>query len=545
MILLLAVPVMGQEINKPYETKAPKIEVLTTTASHSMARYEMGRIIVDAWRKLGLDTELNPMDYKAGVQRTYKEKNFDTYIIHHAATPVRIDPDIFMYGDLHSSTAGKEGRNLDGWINKEYDALMDASRRELNMEKRKQIIWKAQKILFDHQPENILINDDLFFGYNYKNFKNPIISIGNPITEIWSNLSFTPVGKRKVLKVGYPNDAKKMNPVGIEESPDYRYMSHIYDSLIRIGPEGEVKNWAAKEIKPISDTVVDVVMRKNMHFHDGKPVTVEDVKFTFDYLKKWKSPFFLTYIRPIKEVKIMSDDVVRFELEYPLAPFIYNTLGQVLILPKHIWKDVPEKVGISDPAFWENPKPIGSGPFKFDYWKRGEALKLVKNSAHFHPPKVEGIIWVFYGSNDTVVGAAEKGEIDVTGFYIEKHLAERLLQTGVIKIPESTNFGFYTIHYNTRKPPFNDMHFRRALSFAIPRTQIKDVVYGGKGKLVGSIIAPANKFWNNPNLLPFSEDINLAKKELKEAGYTWDKDGKLCYPRKENDQRTFDSGPGL
>jgi len=89
------------------------------------------------------------------------------------------------------------------------------------------------------------------------------------------------------------------------------------------------------------------------------------------------------------------------------------------------------------------------------------------------------------------------------------------------------------------------MHFRRALSFAIPRTEIRDVIFNGRGRIVASIIAPANKFWHNFNIPLVPEDINMAKEELKDAGYTWDSEGKLHYPNKVNGRRVFDSGPGL
>ena len=93
------------------------------------------------------------------------------------------------------------------------------------------------------------------------------------------------------------------------------------------------------------------------------------------------------------------------------------------------------------------------------------------------------------------------------------------------------NHGFYTLSYHTQRPPLDDPAFRRAIDHLIPRELIIEAVLSSFGEPGGSVIAPANKFWHNPAVKPSAEDFNKAKQILEDAGYWWDKRGKLHYPK--------------
>jgi peptide/nickel transport system substrate-binding protein len=68
------------------------------------------------------------------------------------------------------------------------------------------------------------------------------------------------------------------------------------------------------------------------------------------------------------------------------------------------------------------------------------------------------------------------------------------------------------------------------MAYTIPRRQILEDFYNGYGNLGGSVIAPANKFWTDPSIKPYPFDLEKAREILKEAGYRWDSQGRLCYP---------------
>jgi peptide/nickel transport system substrate-binding protein len=220
---------------------------------------------------------------------------------------------------------------------------------------------------------------------------------------------------------------------------------------------------------------------------------------------------------------------VRIKLAESYAPFIPNLLGGMFLIPKHVWQDIPDKVDVSDPLNYPNEKPVGSGPFKLDYWDRGREFKVSAFKEHFNPPKCAGIIGIVYGSHDAVAAAIEKGECDRNRYILKPSLLLDLQKVKNVVAKGYPNHGFYNLGYHTRRPPLNDPAFRKAIAHVIPKELIIEAILSGLADPGGSVIAPANKFWHNPAVKPFPEDINKAKKILADAGYTWKK-GKLHYP---------------
>jgi peptide/nickel transport system substrate-binding protein len=267
-----------------------------------------------------------------------------------------------------------------------------------------------------------------------------------------------------------------------------------------------------------------------MLFHDGKPVTAEDIKFTIDYHTKWKAPYFYSLLKNVESVEVTGSHSIQIKLKEPFAPFLSNLLGGIFIIPKHIWKDIPEKVDVDDPLNYPNENPIGSGPFKFDHWDRGRELKVSAFEQHFNPARCEGIICLVYGSHDAIAAAIEKGECDRTRYILKPSLLLDLQKVKNVVAKGYPNHGFYVLTYNTRRPPLNDPVFRKAIAHVIPKDLIIEAILSNMADIGGSVIGPANKFWHNPAVKPFPYDANNAKKILAEAGYTWDKEGKLHYP---------------
>ena len=99
----------------------------------------------------------------------------------------------------------------------------------------------------------------------------------------------------------------------------------------------------------------------------------------------------------------------------------------------------------------------------------------------------------------------------------------------------------YLLEYNTRIPPWNDVHFRRAVSYAVPVPMMIKRVWDGHGVPAGAMLSPENKFWHNSDLPPWPYDLEKAKQELVKAGYEWDDEGRLYYPAPENDKRWIDT----
>ena len=506
------------------------MKITTATATFDPVRPEAARIIAAAFSSLGWPVTANPIDYNQNVQKVIMQHDYDMWLVMLSGASLRIDPNVFLYKKHYSGEYKKGGWNWEGLQVAEIDELVKAQQVEMDFEKRKAIVHKAQALIHENQSMAVLANVEMTNAYRSDRLKNLTPMMGEGIGSFWTDISMEVVQGEGYVRTGATAALKNLNPVAAKDHLEFLELRMIYDRLFRINPEGKPEPWAAKSFKIVDPTTLELTLREGMKFHDGVEVTAEDVKFTMDYHSKYKAPFFVESLKNVASVETMGKYGIRIKLNQPYAPFIPNLLGAIFIIPKHIWQDIPDKVDVNDPLNYPNEKPIGSGPFKFDYWDRGRELKVTAVKDHFSKPKAEGIIRIVYGSHDAMAAAIEKGECDRTRYILKPSLLLDLQKVENVVAKGYANHGFYTLSYHTRRPPLNDPAFRKAIAHVIPRELMIEAILSGFGKPGGSVIAPANKFWHNADIKPFPEDINKAKEILKAAGYTW-KRGKLHYPK--------------
>jgi peptide/nickel transport system substrate-binding protein len=507
------------------------MQITTATATFDPVRPESARVIATAFQSIGWDVTANPIDYNQNVQKVIMEHDYDMWLVKLSGASLRIDPNIFIYKKHYSGEYKKGGWNWEGLQSAEIDQLALAQQKEMDVAKRKEIVFQAQEAIKEMQSMSVLAYVQMTNAYRSDRLKNLTPMMGEGIGGFWADISMEVIQGDGYVRTGATSPLKNLNPVAAKDHLEFMELRMIYDRLFRISPEGTAEPWAAESYKVIDPTTLDITIRQGMKFHDGVEVTAEDVKFTMDYHTKWKAPFFVESLQNLESVETTGKYSVRIKMKEPYAPFIPNLLGAIFIIPKHIWQDIPDKVDVSDPLNYANEKPIGSGPFKFDYWDRGRELKVTAVKDHFSAPKSEGIIRIVYGSHDAMAAAIEKGECDRTRYILKPSLLLDLQKVPNVVAKGYPDHGFYTLSYHTRRPPLDDPAFRRAIDYLIPRELMIEAIFSGFGEPGGSVIAPANKFWHNPNVKPSPEDINQAKKILQDAGYWWDRQGKLHYPK--------------
>lgn len=532
LVFILTLPAIAKDL--PKERMVQPIGLLGTTADYSPQRYNMQRMIVASWKKLGIDAYNDPTKYEAMIKRAFRSKQYDTYIINWSPKLVRLEPNVFLRTMLHSENAGWDGINVSGYQNLAYDKLADAQKVAMDPKDRKDIVDFIQEFLYERQPHHSFMHHKIFRAYNKENFTDVQLAPGTGPWSFWFDWSARPTGEQKIVRIGAPADFKTINPIMAQLITDQWLMAHIYDSLMRIGPDAKPQLWAATDYDWLDEKTLDVEVRSNMKFHDGKPVRMEDIKFSFDYSAK--SPYLKSFLDNIEETEIVGPDKIRFHLKEPDAGFLFTALCQVYILPEHIWGQ------IENPATFANENPIGSGPFQFDYYRRDEELRLSAYKTHFNPPKNEGFLHVVYGNLDAVVGALEQNQLDTCGVgTLTPNQVARLEKISEIQIVAPLTFGMYLLEYNTRIEPFNDVHFRRAISYAVPVQPMIQRVLDGHAVPAGAMLSPENTYWHNSDLPPWPYDMEKARAELKKAGYEWDDEGRLYYPAPENDHRWIDT----
>ena len=376
---------------------------------------------------------------------------------------------------------------------------------------------------------------DILNAYNSQEWEGPAGMMGSGIGadySPWTWLWVKPKTARKKIVTANVLDLTSLS-LGTRSGNDRSILRLIYDTFVKLDPKLNVVPWAASSWKVVDRKTVDITLRDGMKFHDGKPVTMEDVKFTFDYMREKKMALYKDIYDRIERTEALSDKQFRFYLTQPYGPFIERILPDAHIIPKHIWEK------IDDPDKYPNDKPIGSGPFKFGYWKRGEEIYLEANKEHFAAPKIEGFYRKAIPSMEGIIAALENKEIDIQHDRLDSENAKRLEKFPHLTVVLSPNHGIYEMRGNLEKKPFSDLTFRKAISHVVPRKQYMAQVFGKAGRPAhNTIIHPDLKPWYNDKIGFDEYSPQKAKEILKAAGYWWDKERAASLSQIEGSKRT-------
>jgi peptide/nickel transport system substrate-binding protein len=517
---------------------APIPPITLTYYSNWQEIVEFFKKAAEDFRKVGLTPNLNPVVSSTVVPRTYAEhEKFygDIGSIAWGATPDRLEPNFYLQTMLHSSFSKIGERNYGHYRSAKFDAACDAQKKEMDPEKRVKLVWEAQAIAAADYPIWWLAYPPLISAYNKRDFEGAVEMMGSgygQVYSMWSYLKIRPRTARKTLRSGTQVDyITTLNPFTAATSPNQCFLRFFYDTFALIGPDLKAHPWAAESWKVLNPKTIDVVLRKGMKFHDGRPVTGEDFRFTFDYLKKWDFPFFRHAMTVIEKIEVNGMNI-RFYLVEPYAPFIFTVLTWLFILPKHIWEKIPESVGVKHPGDYQNPNPIGSGPFRFGYFRKGQEAYFKANKDHFAAPAVDDVYFVIIPSADGVAGALERGEIDINQVSLTPALADRLQELPFMQVAYAPTHMVYEARPNIDKKPFDDVNFRKAIYHTFDRRPFVNYFAGKAIEGRNTPFTPLMKPWHNPNLPAPEYSIDKAKDVLRNSGYTWNSEGKLCFPAK-------------
>ena len=344
--------------------------------------------------------------------------------------------------------------------------------------------------------------------------------------------------------VGLHADPNSLNPVISSDGQLLMVAPNIFSRLIYVNMEGNyvgdlAENWTISK----DNLRIRFDLRKGAKWHDGKPVTAEDVKFSMEKLTKYHPRSI--ELKRISEIKILSP--TSLEIVFPTAsPTFFAFLDESgFIIPKHIYSTSEDLT--MHPS---NSSPIGSGPFTFQEWKKSDHITLVKNKNYYIPgePFVDKVIYRSISSGASRVLSLETGDID--------YLASRdLPETDVPRLRKNPNFvvtdkgtGSSSLNFllfNTRRKPWDDVRVRRAVAHAIDRQVMVEKGTFGLAKPAYSPFSKGSWPWAyNPKveeMYPF--DLAKAAMLLDEAGYAAGPDGlriKTTILLDRGDTRTMD-----
>lgn len=508
----------------------PEIHFLSWPAAKYQQYSEAARYIVEEWRKLGLKVNLdeqafpNPM-----ITMWFKDHKFDAVLSSLSGAPHRMEPDFFTNAQFNSKNAAPGNWNVGEFSNAKVDELGVRQLGIYDAEERKKVVLELQKAIVEEQPEAVIVSSVRTFAMNKDNMSIEGYQASPQGVRDNQNILRMKPKHGGAVRIGWTVSISTLNPLVATTIEDTDMAALLYDRLIWIGADGKPQMWLATALNVIDDKTVEVKLRTGHKFSDGKPVTAEDVKFSFEYLKESNAAYFTKYLDRLASVEIVNPETVRFKLSEPYAPFIMNTLGQVYVLPKHIWSTITKDLGIAKPQDFGNKQPVGSGPYTLKYWKEGQELYLSKRADHFAKPQSD-VMQIIYGSAEIVGQSLRKGDIDISFQQLAAAAIDEFKAAKNIELFTVHTNGYESVRYKTTGPVFWNRDLRRALFYAIPYDAIVNEVYGGNGGKSSSPIVPANAFWHNASLEKPRFDPDRARAMLKEAGFTWDASGRLHFP---------------
>ena len=261
---------------------------------------------------------------------------------------------------------------------------------------------------------------------------------------------------------------------------------------------------------------VDFDIKKGIKFHNGDPLTAEDVKFSMDRLMYKYNRHILgqDYRRQIKDIQVLDTYKVRFNLKLP-APDLWKRLWwSGPMMPKKYYDEVGKKVF--------RAKPVGSGPFKWvdykqDRWFKIEAL----NNHHRKSPEFKTLKVVYVPEHATRLAMLQAGEADIVeliGPHIPVIKNDPNLKLHQVKHTIGSSLVFLDLAFPDIPSPFKDIRVRKAVSHAIDRKLICERVFFGNASPTGEVIAPYSLGYD-PTIKPDAYDPEKAKALLAEAGY--------------------------
>jgi peptide/nickel transport system substrate-binding protein len=345
------------------------------------------------------------------------------------------------------------------------------------------------------------------------------------------------------MVVGLSGDATSLNPVIATDSMSYIVEWPVFDSLVELDASLNVKPLLAESWEAARDGLTYTFkLKKGVTWHDGKPFTARDVAFTFYSVLDPKVttphrayfdalvgfPELTAKENPKKPeelaarpIEIVDDHTVRFKLRYPSGSLLaVLTNPRAGIVPEHLLKGQD----LNTAEF--NRKPVGTGPFKFVEWRRGERIVMKANEKyHGGRPALNRLIFRIIPDAVVLLQELRSGGVDLME---NPPLTEvtRLKQTAGLKVLTADNTSYTYFGWRQDVAPFTDVKVRRALNHAIDvPSMIKEVLQGYASQATGQF--PPSSWAYDPSVKPYAYDPNKARALLAEAGFKPGADGIL------------------
>lgn len=317
----------------------------------------------------------------------------------------------------------------------------------------------------------------------------------------------------ETFTLGLPGDAKTLDPQQAVDTISFAVSKHINEPLVTVdGKTKELVPVLAESWEILDSQTYKFYLKKGVKFHNGEEFTAEDVVFS---LKRAASP---ASVHAGSRGKYIDTEGFQIIDKYTVIVKTRGPVGGWLDSMKHPYASIYNKKAVEEAGDEYFRNPVGTGPFKFNSWTKGERIELTAfEDYHGTPPNFKNFNFFVLPDDSSRVIALETEKVDMI-YAVPPSDFERLNESTKVKVVKAPGLGLIYLGMNTQKKPLDDPRVRQAIDYAINKVAYDAVVYQGNSAQPAGPLVPASTF-SPKNVKEHKFDPEKAKALLTEAGY--------------------------
>ncbi|MBO0829057.1 MAG: ABC transporter substrate-binding protein [Streptosporangiales bacterium] len=282
---------------------------------------------------------------------------------------------------------------------------------------------------------------------------------------------------------------------------------NVNETLVKVDQSGRVVPALAKSWDVSSDrTTYTFHLVQGAKFSDGKPFTADDAKFSIERVKSDWTISLKSAMDTVDTVSVTNPTTLVVKLRHPSNDWLYRMTTRIGAMFS--------RTGVGNLA----TKPIGTGPYLFSKWVRGDSITLTRNDRYWgHEPYFKTIALKYFKDPTAENNALLSGTIDVNGAVQSPDSLGQFENNPKYQVIEGTTNGEVVLSFNNGSGPLKNRKLRQAVKYGIDHKALLDTCWAGKGKLIGGMVPPTDPWYEDLTGL-YPHDPAKARQLLKESG---------------------------
>jgi len=485
-----------------------------------------GGAVADLLGEVGIKVDVKALSDEIMYPNLYERpQRYEMYTMSHGYEAV---PN-HVYRRMHSSNDYPWGDNIYSLHNDTVDKLLEEALRSVPGSTEFKIkMNEVQKVAAENLPYiPLFLSDDTHIlrheWAGEVRVPGGIFTSFNPLTVVsLHNVTNLPSGRHGVEFIMASKDVTGTNTCDMVNERTAFMLMLIYDRLIAYDTNLEPIPWMAESWSVSPDgRNYTFTLRPNLKWHDGKPITTEDVDFSMHYVYEQRPPILWPDIQFLESTKIVDDRTIMIRLNRTYAFGLHSFGRMIPILPKHIWEGVK----------WDDPRwnkadyiQIGSGPFKWVERVDGSHWYLERNPTHWAWAKyggnIERFTWKVITTEAARILAIKAGSADTERYETDAPYVADVGKDPNLRLVVTPSQWDYVLGFNLNVSPLNEIVVRKAIAYALDMKKIVNIARLGWGSITNSTV-PKCYFPTlyNPETETYDYDPEKAKALLDAAGY--------------------------